>query len=132
MRIIGKPNGELKKVIFYNISISTFLHYNEKWIEKIENTLRIFRDNQEEIALLWRPHPLIENTMKSMRPGMVERYREIRDRYIGEAWGIYDDTPDLDRAIAISDAYYGDRSSVVQLYQQTGKPVMIQNIEVLN
>lgn len=132
MRIIGKPNGELKKVIFYNISISTFLHYNEKWIEKVENTLRIFRENQEEVALLWRPHPLIENTMKSMRPGMVERYREIRDRYIEEAWGIYDDTPDLDRAIAISDAYYGDRSSVVQLYQQTGKPVMIQNIEVLN
>lgn len=132
MRVIGKPNGELKKVIFYNISISTFLHDSEKWMEKVENTLRIFSDNQEEIALLWRPHPLLENTMKSMRPELLERYREIRDRYIEEAWGIYDDTPDLDRAIAISDAYYGDRSSVVQLYQQTGKPVMIQNIEVLN
>lgn len=130
MRVIRKPNGESKKVIIYNISISTFLYYNEKWIDKVEEALGIFRDNQEEIALLWRPHPLIENTMKSMRPEFLERYLRIRDCYREEAWGIYDDTADLDRAIAISDAYYGDRSSVVQLYQQTGKPVMIQNVEV--
>lgn len=132
MRLIRKVDGELKKVIFYNTSINSLLHYNEKWINKIENTLEIFQENQEEIVLLWRPHPLIENTMKSMRPELLERYQEIRDRYIKEAWGIYDGTADLDRAIAISDAYYGDRSSVVQLYQQTGKPVMIQDIEVLN
>lgn len=132
MRAIRKPDGDFKKVIFYNVSISTCLHYNERWIEKIANTLEIFRENQEEIALLWRPHPLIESTLHSMRPDLLERYRKVRDQYIEEAWGIYDDTADLDRAIAISDAYYGDGSSVVQLYQQTGKPVMIQNIEVLN
>lgn len=132
MRVIQKPNGEFKKVIFYNTGISAFLHYDEKWIKKVENTLRIFRENQDEIALLWRPHPLMESTIQSMRPELLESYRNIRDKYREEAWGIYDDTADLDRAIAISDAYYGDRSSVVQLYQQTGKPVMIQNIEVLN
>jgi hypothetical protein len=54
----------------------------------------------------------------------------MRNQYLAEGWGIYDDTADLDRAIAISDAYYGDGSSVVQLYQQTGKPVMIQNVEI--
>lgn len=132
MRMIRKPDGNLKKVIFYNTSISSLLCYSEKWIDKIENTLGIFQENQEEIALLWRPHPLIENTMKSMRPELLERYQEIRDRYIKEAWGIYDDTADLDRAITMSDAYYGDGSSVVQLYQQTGKPVMLQNMQVLN
>lgn len=131
MRIIRKPDGNIKKVIFYNTSINAFLHYNDKWIDKVANTLREFRENQEEIALLWRPHPLIENTMKSMRPEFLESYQEIRDQYRKEAWGIYDDTADLDRAIAMSDAYYGDGSSVVQLYQQTGKPVMIQNVEVL-
>ena len=45
-------------------------------------------------------------------------------------WGIYDDTPDIDRAIALSDAYYGDMSSVVELYKVTGKPIMIQNLEI--
>ena len=31
----------------------------------------------------------------------------------------------------ISDAYYGDGSSLVQLCQASKKPVMIQNVEVL-
>jgi hypothetical protein len=37
----------------------------------------------------------------------------------------------MDRAVVISDGYYGDFSSVVQVYQQTGKPVMIQNAEIV-
>lgn len=132
LKIIQKSDGNLKKVIFYNTSINTMLNYEEKWIKKIQNVLKIFRENQEETALLWRPHPLMESMLKSMRPDLLEQYLEIRNGYIGEAWGIYDDTADLDRAIAVSDAYYGDGSSVVQLYQQTGKPLMIQNVEVLN
>jgi len=51
----------------------------------------------------------------------------IVKEYKDASWGIYDDTADLDRAIAISDAYYGDRSSVVQLCKKVGMPVMIQN-----
>lgn len=131
MRVIQKPNGEFKKIVFYNTCISTFLRYDEKWIEKVENTLQIFRENKDEMVLLWRPHPLTESTMQSMRPGLLESYRVIRDQYIEEAWGIYDDTAELDRAIILSDVYYGDPSSVVKLYKQTGKPVMIQNVNII-
>ena len=52
-------------------------------------------------------------------------------QYIEEGWGIYDDTADMDRAIIISDAYYGDGSSIVQLYEKLEKPIMIQNVNVL-
>jgi len=44
---------------------------------------------------------------------------------------IYDDTSNLHRAITWSNAYYGDSSSVVQLYKATEKPVMIQNPEIV-
>lgn len=66
-----------------------------------------------------------------MHPELWEEYCEIVQKYKNEDWGIYDDTPDLDRAIAISDAYYGDGSSVVQLCQKAGLPVMIQNVDIL-
>lgn len=98
---------------------------------KIKDVLRVFKENQEEAALLWRPHPLIEATIKSVRVRLWEEYKEIVDTYRAEGWGIYDDTADLDRAIVLSDAYYGDESSVVQLCQKAGVPVMIQNVEVL-
>ena len=50
-------------------------------------------------------------------------------QYRAEGWGIYDDTADLDRAIGVSDAYYGDWSSVVELCRSVGMAVMIQDVE---
>ncbi len=128
---IRKPDGSWKKIIFYNTSVSSLLHDSEKQLKKIENTIEAFKTVSEDIVLLWRPHPLTESTLVSMRPGWQETYKAIRDRYIREGWGIYDDTADMNRAIALSDAYYGDWSSIVYLYQKTGKSIMIQNPDVL-
>lgn len=129
--IVKKPDGSWKKIIFYNISVTTMLENTEQWINKIENVLEICKDKKEEVALLWRPHPLLESTMRSMCPQILNKYLEIKSNYLKGKWGIYDDTADLNKAISVSDAYYGDRSSVVELYRQTGKPIMIQNVDVL-
>lgn len=129
-RIIYRPDGSRKKIILYNNSITALLKHEEQMLEKMKHVFQIFYENREKVALLWRPHPLIETTVKAMRPQLWEQYRELRDKYLAEGWGIYDDSADLDRAIAMSDAYYGDRSSVVQLYRKTRKPVMIQDANV--
>ncbi len=132
LRIIRKPDGSWKKIVFYNTGLGALLQQNEKMLVKIQDVLRVFWENRDEVALLWRPHPLIKATIESMRPQLWERYRGIVEQYRKENWGIYDDTADMDRAIVLSDAYYGDASSVVQLYRKTGKPMMLQNAEVLN
>lgn len=131
MRVIKKLDGSWKKIILYNTGIAALLTHNEKWVDKIENVLKTFEENQDEIALLWRPHPLIESTMNSMRPEVLQKYMTLKQQYIAEGWGIYDETADVDRAVVLSDAYYGDGSSVVQLYRHTGKPIMIQNVEIM-
>ena len=128
LKIIEKPDGSWKKIIFYNISVSALLHHDEKMIRKMEAVFDFFKKNQNEVALLWRPHPLIQATIESMRPRLWETYREVRDQYIAEGWGIYDDTADMDRAVVLSDAYYGDRSSVVQLCQKAKIPVMLEDV----
>jgi len=91
----------------------------------------VFWENREEVALLWRPHPLIRATFEAMRPQLWEEYEEIMGQYREAGWGIYDDTADVDGAIALCDGYYGDRSSLVRLYSEAGKPVMIQNVEIV-
>ena len=131
LKKIQKPNGTWKKIILYNTGIAALLQHDEKWVEKIEDVLKIFKDKQDDVVLLWRPHPLIESTINSMRPAVLERYQQIKETYINEGWGIYDDTSDVDRAVVLSDAYYGDGSSVVCLYQETGKPIMMQNVEII-
>lgn len=130
LRIIEKPDGSWKKIIFYNTSLAAFLKDGEKMLGKIKDVLRIFKENEAEIALLWRPHPLMEQTIESMRPDLLRAYKEITEAYREEGWGIYDDSADMDRAVVLSDAYYGDHSSVVQVYKETGKPIMIQNVLV--
>ncbi len=131
LKVIEKEDGSWKKVIFYNTTVQALLDHREKMYRKIRDVLRVFKDNQKEVALLWRPHPLIEATIRSMGLEGGEEYREIVETYLTEGWGIYDDTADLDRAIALSDAYYGDGSSVVELCRERGVPVMIQNVEVV-
>ena len=132
LKTIRKPDGSYKKIIFYNTSVGALLNNDERMLAKIKDVFKVFKENKDDIALLWRPHPLILTTISSMRPELVKEYCEIVDRYKEEGWGIYDDTADVDRAVILSDVYYGDGSSVVQMYQQTGKPVMIQNINVLS
>ncbi|MBO5228128.1 MAG: CDP-glycerol glycerophosphotransferase family protein [Lachnospiraceae bacterium] len=129
-RLIVREDGTRKKVILYNTTVHTLLNTDEKMITKIENVLKVFRAN-DDVVLLWRPHPLYKETISSMRERLLSEYTRIEKEYIEGGWGIYDDTADLNRAIALSDAYYGDWSSVVDLYKKTGKPIMIQDVNIL-
>lgn len=127
---VFNQDGTWRKIVLYNTTIDALLKNNEKMVEKIKQALDVFYQNKDNVTLLWRPHPLIKATIKSMRPGLWKAYEDMVEDYIKSDWGIYDDTSNMHRAIAISDAYYGDWSSLVQLYQVTHKPIMIQNANV--
>lgn len=127
-KIIEKPDGQWKKIIFYNTSVTALLQNDERMLDKMWDVFETFKENKDEVALLWRPHPLIKATIESMRPRLWEQYNNLVEGYKAEGWGIYDDTPDMDRAVALCDGYYGDPSSVVQLCQEAGKPVMLQGL----
>ena len=130
-KLIYSETGKKKKIILYNTTIAAMLHFEEKMLKKIENVLAYFAQ-KEQVVLLWRPHPLLKTTLQSMRPDMYEHYASIEQDYINAGWGIFDESADMYRAISISDAYYGDWSSVVELYRKTLKPILIQNVNLLN
>ncbi len=131
IKIIKRPDGSWKKILLYNTGVSALLQHGDSLLEKIENVFEICQENREEIALLWRPHPLIKATICSMKPKLWKRYEGIVKKYQAEGWGIYDDSADVDRALVLSDAYYGDGSSLTRLFGKLGKPVMIQNVKCL-
>lgn len=120
-----------RKVILYNTSVTSALTNTAYVCRKLRSVLAYFK-NRKDIAFWWRPHPFMEATLRSMRPSILQEYIAIRKQYQEEAWGIYDDTADLDRAIVCSDAYYGDPSSVVWLYRATGKAVVIEDMKFLS
>ena len=129
-RVIEKPDGTSKKVILYNASLNNLGEYREKLLDKMEWVFKTFRERHDEVALLWRPHPLFEATIKAHMPELWERYSSMVERYKEEGWGIFDESPDVDRAVVVSDGYYGDASSLVEMFRAAGKPVMLQNVHV--
>lgn len=117
-----------RKIVLYNTSLTTMLNYTSFFCRKLREVFEFFRQRQD-VVLWWRPHPLLRATFESMRPDYYDEYCALEQQYRDEGWGIYDDTPDVDRAIVCSDAYYGDlASSVVWLYRVTGKPMLFQEM----
>ncbi|MDR2600491.1 MAG: hypothetical protein LBC73_09485 [Oscillospiraceae bacterium] len=122
--LMQNPDGSTKKAIFYNTSITASLNNPEQYLKKLKYVLNTFKQHNE-VLLWWRPHPLARTAYSGIYPELEKEYDDIVAEYISTGWGIYDDTPDLHRAIVWSDAYYGDSSSVVMLYEVTGKPFVV-------
>lgn len=119
-----------RKVILYNTSIGPQMEHGENINVKLAQILNLFY-NREDVVLWWRPHPLLESMIETASEGIIDDYCRLRDQYRRDGWGIYDDTSDLERAIAWSDAYYGDTSSVISLYRKTGKPILFQDLSII-
>ncbi|QKS47935.1 hypothetical protein HUB94_26935 (plasmid) [Paenibacillus cellulosilyticus] len=126
-KLIERTDGTRKKVVLYNTSITALLEGNEHVLHKLRYVFDSFK-NRDDVVLLWRPHPLNGESYKAMRPQLLKDYLSIVEEYQSLGFGIYDDTADLHRSIAISDAYYGDGGSLGPLYLSTGKPVMMQDL----
>ena len=120
-----------KKIFLYNTSINATLQHPEKVCVKLRELFQQYRED-EEWAFWWRPHPLLKATLKSMLPTIYDEYCQLEEMYRRERWGVYDDTSNLQRAIAYGDIYYGDHSSVIPLFLATGKPVVLQDFDYIN
>jgi hypothetical protein len=71
-------------------------------------------------------------TLGSMVPWLRDEYLRKVNQFKAEGWGIYDETPDPNLGMALSDGYYGDESSLLTLYRETGKPILLQDVNVLD
>jgi hypothetical protein len=120
-----------KPVVFYNVGFTMLTAGAESKLARLKYAIELFK-KQDKVMLWWRPHPLNMETLKTMRPRYYEEYSNLVEEYRRGGWGIYDDTPDLHRAIAMSEAYYGDWSSIVSLFGAAGKPAMVQNANILD
>ena len=114
-----------KRVYFYNTSLNGMLADTDSFLKKMKYVFECF-EGREDVCLLWRPHPLMESTLDSMRAQYKPFYEWLKGYFIENGLGIYDDTPDMANSIALSDAYIGDgATSVTSLFGIVGKPLFI-------
>lgn len=116
-----------KKVLLYCTSIADILQNTEKFLNEVATVIRIL-SLQNDIVLWWRPHPLTSSTFRSMRLQYQAEYERIVNDFKCKGWGIFDDTADLHRSIAWSDACLTTESSLMFLYLASGKPFSVSSI----
>lgn len=112
-----------KKKLLLNTTISDFLASGEKLMEKLH---RFFEKVAlvDSIAIIWRPHPLLEGTVMAMRPQFIGQYAQLVDYFNENRVGVFDRTADVSRAVAATDAYIGSGySSIIGLFEVCNKPV---------
>ncbi len=116
-----------RKIYFYNTSINGMLGNTENFLKKMKYVFDIFQ-RREDACLIWRPHPLLESTFDSMRTEYRPVYEALKTWFIEDKIGIYDQTPDIESTLALSDVYIGDSgTSVTSLFGVVGKPIFIFN-----
>lgn len=132
LKSIRELLNKVKNSILYELPDSkkevVFLLYKASMWDSLESVWIAARDD-ENCNAYGIPIPYCGENLET--PFKEVHYEGIVKRYRIEKWGVYDDTAALNRAIAISDGYYGDGSSLVQLCQRTGVPIMIQNAEIV-
>lgn len=123
-----KVDGKL--VFLLNTSLSMMLlHPGEYWwIQFVKNTLSKLISN-ENVAVIWRPHPLLQATIHSMRPHYEADYQKLIEQVEASNNIVLDQTDDFSSAFSCSDALVTDQSSIMRLYLATGKPIYIFGYE---
>lgn len=120
-----KPMLDGRRVYFFNTSLGGMLGNTPAFFNKMEYVFNTF-EGRNDVCLLWRPHPLFEETLGSIRSEYLDRYYALRDRFVNEKIGILDTTSDIETTIALCDCYIGDSgTSVTSLFGVAGKPVFI-------
>lgn len=125
-----KKKMEGRRVYFYNTSIGGMLGDTEAFLKKLRYVFDTFK-GRDDVCILWRPHPLLESTFDSMRPGYKAEFLRVKRYFIENDIGIFDDTPDMTDAISWSDAYIGDAgTSVTSVFGIVGKPMFILSNQI--
>lgn len=153
LRLTTREDGGRKPTILYYVDVSPLFTDAEKTLRKIRDVLRIFEENRDQVTVLWRHDRMIDHDLKSDAPEIWQQYHELEDRFAQDGYGILDDTvkedeayfrmiredypgpgptPGEQRAIDFCKAFYGSPGYLANCFRNAGKPVMLQNTEILS
>ncbi len=117
-----------KVTFMLNTSIAYLLRVAD-WGAEMNKLIDYF-SKDDSCALIWRPHPLLEATIRSMRPAMLDDYYTIIERIKKCSNIIFDTEDSAYPAMKISDALISDVSSLVLQFSLTNKPTLLTDSTV--
>ena len=121
------------KRIFYYTDVLPLLNREEAAVDKLKRSLGIFRENADEVRLVWHPMTGMKECLEINKSSILEEYQKIVDEYLEAGWGEFDTSgtiKDAREVLLSCDGFYGDMSNLLYEAQSAGIPAMMQNIDV--
>ena len=117
----GEDFGQ-NRVVMLNTSISLLMKQRERFLDKIEYLIKLAKETKG-ITLVWRPHPLLHATARTMGESYEARLASLENMFLEEKIGVLDQTQDVGVTVALCDAYLGETaSSMIHMFGIAGKP----------
>ena len=114
-----QKKAEGKRVVLLQSSIIPYLQSKNK-LDQIEGIINSYVKNPK-VCLIWRPHPLYEETIIAHQRGELKRFVNLKERVRNSSKDILDITSTPEISIKFADEMISDRSSLVTMWKTTGK-----------
>lgn len=126
----SSDDTEHKKTMLFYTSPSTILEYGEKYIDKLNRCIDIFKDNSDKISVIWHFDKGEMDIISEYDRALYQKIKSIRDSLSANGTIIADGDLSEKEIVIKCNAYYGDPSHIAKDFFMKKKPVMISNVEI--
>lgn len=124
-----REDGSRKIVILLHMNASMLFEHGREAVQKLREVMELLRKEEDGFVLLWRPDGSVRELLRKEDAEAWGRYRDLMEEYRREKWGIFDDSPDWERAVCFCDAYYGDAGVMSTRCVRLDKPILIASAD---
>ena len=124
---LTKADGSRKKVILYGLSAIELIGHGELSAKKLHKSFEEFDKVSDEFCVILCFPEKLSDVIHRCRLGMSSVYDEALAECSSRDYVIVPEKKELELAVSIGDAYYGDDCPLMEKFKTTQKPIMIQD-----
>lgn len=129
---INAAKAEGKKIMMFCISSMDFFEREEDCIKKLKDTMDFFDAQKEKVKMILVEDVIVPEILSLKGEDVLNEYDKIVTEYENRNDSVYITYNQVGDIADLCDAYYGSGNECIKPFQNSKKPVMIQNPDILN
>ena len=121
-----------KKAILCCFSIMDAYESEEKFVKKLKDTIDFFKNQTDKICMILLVAPYVEEILARKSAALSEEYINLMNSMIQSEWALAVFPDQYYGIVDLCDAYYGSPNEYIKPFQDAKKPIMVQNLDILN
>lgn len=121
-----------KKVVVCCFSIMDAYETEEKFVAKLKDTIEFFKGVTDKTCMILLEAPYVDEILALKDENLAIEYRNLVNSVMESDWALAVSPDQFYGIFDLCDAYYGSGNEYIKPFQMAKKPIMIQNVDILN